>query len=182
VGFVAPFFGEVSKAVAVLVGVFQPGPGVDTVYRARLSTVWPWGFHCFVAALLLLGWVALNPQRCFAADDEAAVKKAFEVFQGEWLNNLNRHGDYGLEKLKVEKEAQGRYTAVYRVLTESVESEVKATGDKRSPYVGVLKYEEQTYASHADTPELAKEGPFQCERTVVVTEIFPYSRGKWLYE
>lgn len=151
------------------------------MYRARLSTVWPKKMNCFVAAVLILGCVALNPQRCFAAADEAAVKKAFEVFQEEWLNKLNRHGDYGLEKLKVEKDSQGRDTALYRVLTKSLESEVKATGDKRSPYIGVLKYEEQTFASHADTQEMAKQGPFECERIVVVTEVFRYSNGEWLH-
>jgi hypothetical protein len=151
------------------------------MYRARLFAVRPRGLYFFPIVLLLFACVALSPARCFAAEDQAAVTKAFEVFQQEWLIKLNQHGDYGWEKIKMETDSQGRHCASYRILTKGLESEVKATGDKGSPYVGVLKYEEQTYASRADTPDLAKQGPFECEKALVVTEIFRYSGGKWLY-
>jgi hypothetical protein len=151
------------------------------MYRARLSTVWPKGVRFLLLVLLLFGCAAMSPTRSFAADDQAAVTKAFEVFQQEWLIKLNQHGDYGWEKIKVEQDAEGRHCASYRILTKGLESEVKATGDKGSPYVGVLKYEEQTYASRAATPDLARQGPFECEKALVVTEIFRYSGGKWLY-
>jgi hypothetical protein len=94
---------------------------------------------------------------------------------------MNHHGRFGVENIKVEKDLQGLYCATYRVIARDTEREVKATGDKASPYVGVLKYEEHTYASHAGSAELAQQGPFECEKQVVVTEIFRYSCGKWQY-
>jgi hypothetical protein len=145
-----------------------------------LSTVKPKGFKIFLCCLVLFGIVALYFSPCSAADDEA-VKKAFEVFQLDWIAKMNKHGDFGMEKIKVEKDSQGRYCAVYRVIAKDTESEVKPTGDKASPYVGVLKYEEHTFANHADSPELAKKGPFECEKQVLVTEIFRYAGGKWIY-
>jgi hypothetical protein len=56
---------------------------------------------------------------------------------------------------------------------------VKATGDQASPCVGVLKSEKHTYASHGDSPELAKQGAFECVRQVAITEIFRYFRRKY---
>ena len=148
--------------------------------QARLSTGRSKGFQCLLFCLVLFGLVAMNFPPCSAADDEA-VKKAFEVFQSDWIVKLNHHGQFGTDKIKVEKDPQGRYCATYRVIAKDTESEVKATGDKASPYVGVLKYEEHTYASCADSPELAKQGPFECERQRAITEIFRYSGGKWHY-
>lgn len=148
--------------------------------RARLSTVGSQGFQCLLFCLVLFGIVAMSFPPCSAGDDEA-VKKAFEVFQSDWIVKMNHHGRFGTDKIKVEKDSQGRYYATYRVIAEDMESEVKATGNKASPYVGVLKYEVHTYASHADSPELAKQGPFEVERQVSVTEIFRYSGGKWHY-
>jgi hypothetical protein len=137
-------------------------------------------FQIFLFWLLLFGFVAPYSSPCSAAEDEA-VKEAFEVFQNDWIAKLSQHGEFGEGKIKVEKDPQGRYRATYRAIAKDRESEVKATGDKKSPYVGVLKYEEQTYAHIADTPELARQGPFECERRVVITEIFRYTNGKWLY-
>jgi len=116
-----------------------------------------------------------------SAADEEAVRKAFEAFQVDWIAKMNHHGRLGVDNIKVEKDSQGLYRATYRVIAKDTEREVKATGDKVSPYVGLLKYEEHTYACRADSPELAQQGPFECERQVAVTEIFRYSRGKWQY-
>jgi hypothetical protein len=150
------------------------------MHQKNVPTVRPKGFQCFLFCLALFGIVALYFSPCSAADDEA-VKKAFEVFQNDWIAKMNHHGEFGKDKIKVEKDSQGRYCAVYRLIAKDTESEVKPTGDKASPYVGVLKYEEQTYANRADSPELAKQGPFECEKQVLVTEIFRYAGGKWLY-
>ena len=133
-----------------------------------------------VLCLVLLGILAMTPCLGVAADDEE-VKKAFDVFQNDWIAKLNQHGEVGEDKIKVERDPQGRYRASYRAIAKDRQCEVKATGDKASPYVGVLKYEEQTFVSTADTPELARLGPFTCEKEVAVSEIFRYSKGKWLY-
>ncbi|MCU0572773.1 MAG: hypothetical protein MUF52_13950 [Syntrophobacteraceae bacterium] len=134
----------------------------------------------FVLCFVLLGILAMTPCLGVAADDEE-VKKAFDVFQNDWIAKLNQHGEVGEDKIKVERDPQGRYRASYRAIARDRQYEVKATGDKNSPYVGVLKYEEQTFVSTADTPELARLGPFACEKEVVISEIFRYSKGKWLY-
>ena len=153
---------------------------MNTMLQARLSTGKSTGFQCLVFCLGLFVTVVMNLPPCYAADDEA-VRKAFEVFQSDWIGKMNHHGQFGADKIKVEEDPQGLYCATYRVIARDTESEVKATGDKASPYVGVLKYEEHTYACRADSPELAQQGPFECERQLAVTEIFRYSGGQWHY-
>lgn len=148
--------------------------------QSRLAKGKSLGLLCSVFGLMLFMMVAMQLSLCSAAEDEA-VRKAFDVFQNDWIAKMNHHGQFGADKIKVEKDPQGLYRATYRVIAQNPESEVKATGDKGSPYIGVLKYEEHTYACRADSPELSQQGPFECEKQVVVTEIFRYSRGKWLY-
>jgi len=148
--------------------------------QSRLAKGKSLGLLCPVFGLMLFMMVVMQVSLCSAADDEA-VRKAFDVFQSDWIAKMNHHGQFGADKIKVEKDPQGLYRATYRVIAQNPESEVKATGDKGSPYIVVLKYEEHTYACLADSPELAQQGPFECEKQVVVTEIFRYSRGKWLY-
>jgi hypothetical protein len=131
--------------------------------------------------VLGLAFVAFYSRTCWATEDEAQAKSSFEVFQLEWMKKVNSYGDYGQHNVKVETDGQGRYVASYRLIVPAEGSEVKSTGDKASPYVGVVKYEEQTFTSRADTAELAKQGPFKVEREVIITEIFRYTKGKWVF-
>jgi hypothetical protein len=118
----------------------------------------------------------------WAADDDAQqAKSSFEVFKVEWMKKVHSYSDYGEHNVKVEKDPGGQYVATYRIVAPAEGSEVKATGDKFSPFVGLMKYEERTFQSRADTAELAKQGPFKCEKEVIITEIFRYSKGKWVF-
>jgi hypothetical protein len=134
-----------------------------------------------VALLLSLTLVMAYSLPGWAQEDEATARKAFITFEAEWLKKVNFYGDYGQHNVKVEKDDQGRYCASYRVIAPAEGSEVKSTGVKASPFVGLLHYEEQTFASRADTPEQARQGPFQVEKEVLITEIFRYSNGKWVF-
>ena len=150
--------------------------------RPVLMVAKPRSFLFFLLALLLLSGEGAMISRVLAAEDQLdAVKKAFEVFQDDWIQKVQAEGNWGEDKNTVEADPQGGYRASYRKVSEAREMEVKPTDDKKSPYVGVLRYEEQLYSSHGETPELAKQGPFECVKRVVVTEIFRYSEGKWVY-
>jgi hypothetical protein len=116
-----------------------------------------------------------------AAEIDPEVVKAFDVFHKEWVERLRTQGDYGPNKVQVEKDSSGRYSAKYRVLEKVDSTEVKSSGDKLSPYVGLLRYEESVFASYGDSPDQARQGPFVSEKQVVITEIFRYSKGKWIY-
>ena len=117
------------------------------------------------------------------ATDEEGVESSFKAFQEVWLKKLSQHGSYGLEHVKVEKveSDNSSYVATYRELGEPQSSRIRKTDSKGSPYVGVFSYEEIVYSNKGETAEEAAKGPFKCEKTVTITEIFPYLNGKWVY-
>lgn len=136
----------------------------------------------YMLALVMVG--AMAGSALAAGQDAAQVKKQFLSFQLEWFKKLNQNGSYGPQHIVVtEDNSQPRklYIARYRVLTGMKSYRVKQTGQKASPYVGVLRYEKVTVCCKGHTPEEAKKGPFQSERVSAVTEIFRYSHGKWVY-
>ena len=142
-----------------------------------VSTFRKVSFFVLLSLMLALG----NSILALASDDEKAARTSFLEFEKEWLKKINTHGEYGQQNVKVEKDEQGRHCARYRIIVPAEGSEVKPTGVKASPFVGVLHYEEQIYACHADTPELAKQGPFEAEKEILYTEIFRYSNGRWVF-
>ena len=99
-----------------------------------------------VCGLLALVCCAVLSAPACQASDEMEAKQSFEVFKEAWLGKLNQHGEYGWEKIKVEQDSQDSCAARYKIITRATDSEVKATGDKLTPFVGILKYEEQTYS------------------------------------
>jgi len=132
--------------------------------------------------LLLMGF-------CFCAVsyaagiDESQVKASFVQFQQEWMNKLKQHGKYGLDCVQVSEDPdrKGTFIAKYEDLSEPSEPEIRKTGQKASPFVGVLHYNTVTQVSRGNTAEEAKRGPFKCESQEGVTEIFRFSKGKWIY-
>lgn len=133
-------------------------------------------------ALVTVGVAAGSVQA--AEPDGALVKKQFLAFQTEWFKKLNRNGSYGPQHIVVtvdNSQPRKLYIARYRLLTGMKSYRIKKTGEKASPYVGVLRYEKVTVCCKGHTPEEARQGPFRSERVAAVTEIFRYSHGKWVY-
>jgi hypothetical protein len=117
------------------------------------------------------------------ATDESNAKEGFQKFQHDWVNKLKEHGKYGQQNIQVSEDPdqKGKFVAKYDELKDPTETRIEKTGQKGTPYVGVLHYEKWTYACRGNTPEEAKQGPFQCELQEGITEIFRYSKGKWVY-
>jgi len=132
---------------------------------------------------LLAGALLLSLSSHALALEDAEVEKAFVKFQHEWIEMLTKYGKYGKSHLQVQEDQahKGSYIASYLVLTEPFEYRIKKTGQKASPYVGVIRYKKVTYSSKGNTPEQASAGKFKCEHESIVTEIFRFSGNKWVY-
>lgn len=115
--------------------------------------------------------------------EEADVEKEFVTFQHEWMQKLLRNGKYGRSnvQVKVDETQQGVYVASYSELSDPIDYRIKKTDQQGSPYVGVVKYKKIMYSSKGKTPEEATRGDFVCDRELIVTEIFRFSGGKWVY-
>jgi hypothetical protein len=58
---------------------------------------------------------------------------------------------------------------------------VKKTDSKETPFVGILTYFEKTMRCVGKTKEEALKGPFQPSDSKQVSEIFRFTKGKWMY-
>ncbi len=82
---------------------------------------------------------------------------------------------------RVARNEKNAYTAFYTAYSPEYSVEVQKTDSQTSPYIGILKYTEKSYSRSATTRAEAFEGPFTCQSVCPVTEIFVYSKGKWLH-
>jgi hypothetical protein len=116
-------------------------------------------------------------------DQDKRAEESFGTFQQDWMNKLHQFGYYGPSHVKVDEDEnqKGSYVAKYTEVMEPQGSEVKKSGNKASPYVGTLKYERWDYVCRGCNPEEAKKGPFKPESRELITEVFRYSNGKWIY-
>ncbi len=108
-----------------------------------------------LATLVLVLTMAAAPPAL--ADDAAADEafRSFERFARDWIGGLQRSGVEGLR---------------FR----DVQLEVRATGKRAVPYVGVLRYKEEALKC---PPEAARF----CEvlKSSAITELFPFEGGRW---
>ncbi len=113
----------------------------------------------------------------------AQAEQSFADFQKGWMQKISQHGSYGSANAKVTEDPNqaGSFVAMYTELGEIKNSEVKKTDNKATPFVGTIKYERTDYVCRGKTRDEAVKGPFKPEPPELVTEIFRYTRGKWVY-
>lgn len=133
--------------------------------------------------LLLLFGLMISFSSLALALEEADVEKEFVTFQREWMEKLVRNGKYGRNnaQVKADESQQGLYVASYAELSEPIEYRIKKTDQQGAPYIGVIKYKKMTYSSKGKNPEEASRGDYVCDKELIVTEIFRFSGGKWVY-
>ncbi len=109
-------------------------------------------------ALTLCDGKAKSP----VAVSDAEVNASFRTFSEGWISKLRRAG----------ASASSR-----RRIPDSLETELRPTGSKAAPYVGILRYCEQTLScAGAGTAETC-----QPSKSTLVTEIFRFQAGQWVY-
>lgn len=129
-----------------------------------------------LAAFWIAACILLCSLACFAGE-AADIETSFRSFGEQWIATLNASA---AKKVSCH-EVDGKYMAEYTSYTQPCEITVKQTGQKASPYVGVLKYQQQTCSCGARTSTAALQGPFSCSMVCPVTAIFLYQNGKWQY-
>lgn len=133
--------------------------------------------------LLVLFGIMIGFSSLAIALEEADVEKEFVTFQHEWMQKLVRNGKYGRNnaQVKADETQQGLYVASYAELSDPIEYRIKKTDQQGAPYIGVIKYKKMTYSSKGKNPEEASRGDYVCDKELIVTEIFRFSGGKWVY-
>ncbi len=114
-------------------------------------------------------------------DQDLAVKQAeFAHFSRNMVKQFNRNLQFTKEKMQITKLADGSYLARYHQIDEtSLDSAIRRSKSKSSPYVGILSYREQVYEAHGDSPSSCRNSHFSLVQITPNRHIFSYSKGTW---
>lgn len=107
-----------------------------------------------------------------AGSDESA-RQAFDRFAASWMGKMEKREAENRRQPVVQR-AGGRSVATYTGYADDWSIEVQATGDRVSPYVGLLSYQEQSYTCSDETARRCS-----VSRITPVTEVFGYREGRW---
>lgn len=133
-----------------------------------------------LCALLTLGLASAawaNPPAAIPKHDpaQARAERSFNDFASTWMQKMERIETANRAKPKLES-VGGTTVASYRGYDEDFEIELKPTGSKSAPWVGILRYHELQFSC-------ADSAARSCSpsKKVRVTEIFRFQGGKWVY-
>jgi len=113
--------------------------------------------------------------------NEAAAQTSFDVFTIEWMKKLSDAEEFHrTQDVKVNQSPEG-VAAEYVGYFPHRYIIVKKTDSKETPFVGILTYFEKTMRCVGKTKEEALKGPFQPSDSKQVSEIFRFTKGKWMY-
>ncbi len=150
-----------------------------THFKGDRKSIW-WDLLVPVLPFVFVLCLLAMPGEARSGEIPPNVQRSFRQFKEKWFTKLSKHCHLGKGYVTVSKEG-GRYVARYKCISKKVSFKLKHTESKTTPYVAVLKYSEDEYISVGKTPEKAKKGPFRLNDSKLVTEIFPYVKGKWRY-
>lgn len=115
-----------------------------------------------------------------AVISEDAALAAFDTFTLEWMKKLAETEEFRKSRAQVKQSLDG-FSVEYTGYLPHRYIHVKKTESKDTPYVGILTYYEKTLRCTGKTKEEALKGPFDQVDTSQVSEIFRFTKGKWVY-
>jgi len=133
-----------------------------------------------VCVFVMLGCASValaNPPAAIPKTDPAheRAERSFNEFASSWMQKMERLEAANRAKPKLES-IGGMTVANYRGYAEDFNIELKPTGSKTAPWVGILRYNEMQFSC-------ADQAATRCSpsKTTRVTEIFRFQGGKWIY-
>ncbi len=158
---------------------FRPGrhPDGPALLRSHSRPIRPrTGLQLFAAGIALAVAAASGLPSISHADpaaDEVLHMGTFEQFAVRWLESLGRDAREVSEPISRATHPQGNEL---RVDFPEYILELRPTGQKGSPYVGVMRYVERIQSCPPGNQETC-----QIVKTGAVTELFRLENGKWVY-
>ncbi len=121
------------------------------------------------------------PARSAQDKAEDAAREDFDTFTRSWMQKLIKTEDFQKKKkMRMTQTAEG-FVAEYTGYLPHRYTVVKPTKSKATPFVGVLTYRKKKMRCVGKTKEAALKGPFEQAGTSQVSEIFRFTKGKWVY-
>lgn len=111
---------------------------------------------------------------------EDVALAAFDAFTLEWMKKLAETEGFRKSRAQIKQSPDG-FSAEYTGYLPHRYIHVKKTESADTPYVGILTYYEKTLRCTGRTKEEALQGPFNQVDASQVSEIFRFTKGKWVY-
>ena len=128
----------------------------------------------------VLALTVSGPSTAVADPGKPAAQKSFEQFVNVWMSKLDRIGKMNIRGLDIVPGGQG-FVGRYVCYGPECEFSIKETGSPLTPFVGLLRYSEKHFLKKGETRQKTFQGPGMLTKKIRVTEIFRFTRGKWVY-
>ena len=133
--------------------------------------------------ILLLALTALTvsgPLTVVAGPGILSAQKSFDKFVNAWMTKLEKIGENNIRNLDVTPSDQG-FVSRYVCYGPKCEFYIKETGSPKTPFIGILHYQERHFLKKGETRQETFQCPGILTKKIPVTEIFRFTRGKWVY-
>ena len=135
-----------------------------------------------ILATVLLLLAAAFFQPALAEDTvPAGVATSFDKFTRSWMSRLEQVNQQNSRALKPEPAEGGRVRGRYTSYGPDYVREIRPTGSKATPYVGIIRYPQKVVEKEGETLQKMKEHQGVPTSEIQVTEIFRYTGGRWVY-
>jgi hypothetical protein len=104
--------------------------------------------------------------------DANPAHDSFQTFAAEWMQRLGRVEAQNKSSVL----GNGATNLSYRGFDDDFKTELRATGNVKAPYVGMIRYLEREYRC-SDSRAL----DCRVEKTTPITEVFRFQDGRWVY-
>jgi hypothetical protein len=128
----------------------------------------------------VLALTVSGPSTAVADPGQTAAQKSFEQFVNVWMSKLDRIGKMNIRGLDIIPRDQG-FVGRYVCYGPECEFSIKETVSPETPFVGILHYSEKHFLKKGETRQKAFQSPGMLTEKIPVTEIFRFTRGKWVY-
>jgi hypothetical protein len=113
-------------------------------------------------------------------NSEEMAQKLFEEFVADWMKKLEHINVTNRSKPQIQA-VEGGYSCCYINYGPDREFWIKRTDSPLTPFVGFLRYSEKTLQKYGKTQEEVLKDVGKVVAETPVTEIFRYTKGKWVY-
>jgi hypothetical protein len=136
--------------------------------------------YYFILLSALLALTVSGPSIAIADPGILSVQESFEQFVNAWMAKLDRIGKMNIRALNITPDDQG-FVGRYVCYGPECEFSIKETVFPETPFVGVLHYSEKHFLKKGETRQETIQSPGMLTKKIPVTEIFRFTRGKWVY-
>ena len=121
-----------------------------------------------------------SPAPSAGEEAEDRARTSFDTFTRKWMQKLAKTEDFQKKRMQITQTQQG-FVAEYTGYLPYRYTTIKLTQSKATPFIGILTYYKKTMRSVGKTKKQALNGLFEQAGTSQVSEIFPYTKGEWVY-